>query len=114
MSEMRLLEHTRQFVVHPLPRLRSLPTALPLEGAVRIELEEGMPVFRASAFIQARIEELLLKERGARLSGQEKKGTGSMGRDGRLFEPHQPCGAEPDAGPGWRTDGCLDDAESHL
>lgn len=73
MSEMRLLEHTRQFVVHPLPRLRSLPTALPLEGAVRIELEEGMPIFRASAFIQARIEELLLKERGARLSMQEKK-----------------------------------------
>jgi len=73
MSEMRLLEHTRQFVVHPLPRLRSLPTALPLEGVVCIELEEGMPVFRASGFIQARIEELLLKEREARLSVQEKK-----------------------------------------
>jgi len=73
MSEMRLLDPTRQFVVHPLPRLYSLPNALPLEGAVRIDLEEGIPVFRTSGLIQARIEGLLLKEREARLSVQEKK-----------------------------------------
>jgi len=73
MSEARLLEHTRQFVVHPLPRLRSLPAALPLEGAVRIELEEGTPVFRASSVIQARIEDLLLKQRRGRLGREEKE-----------------------------------------
>lgn len=50
-------------MMRPLPRLRALPSTLPLEGAVRIELEEGVPVFRASGSIQARIEELLLKER---------------------------------------------------
>ena len=73
MGEVRLLDSTRQFVVHPFPRLYSLPKALPLEGAVRIDLEEGIPVFRASAFIQARIEKLLLKEREARLSVQGKR-----------------------------------------
>ena len=73
MDEMRLLEHTQQFVMHPLPRLHSLPATLPLEGAVRIELEEGVPVFRASSAIQARIEELLLRQRRGRLGRGEKK-----------------------------------------
>jgi len=73
MSEMRLLEHTQQFVARPLPRLRSLPATLPLENAVRIELEEGVPVFRASSAIRARIEELLLKQRRGRLDRGEKK-----------------------------------------
>lgn len=73
MSERGLLEYTRQLMVHPLPRLHSLPMALPLEGAVGIDLEEGVPVFRASGLIQARIEELLLREREGPLSVQEKK-----------------------------------------
>ncbi len=34
-------------MVRPFPRLRSLPATLSLEGAVCIELEEGIPVFRA-------------------------------------------------------------------
>jgi hypothetical protein len=59
--------------IHPLPRLRALPSTLPLEGAVRIELEEGIPVFRASGFIQARIEGLLLKEQGVGLTAREKE-----------------------------------------
>jgi len=73
MGEVRLLGHTRQFVVPPLPRLDSLPATLPLEDAVRIELEEGVPVFRASGFVQARIEKLLLKQQRARLSMGEKE-----------------------------------------
>jgi hypothetical protein len=59
--------------IRPLPRLRVLPTTLPLEGAVRIELEEGVPVFRASDSIQARIEELLFKQREAGLTVEEKE-----------------------------------------
>jgi hypothetical protein len=59
-------------MVRPLPRLRALPAMLPLEGAVRIELEEGVPVFRASNSIQARIEGLLLKEREVGLTIEEK------------------------------------------
>ena len=44
---------------HVLPKLHSLPTTLPLEGAVRIELEEGVPIFRASETVQTRIDTLL-------------------------------------------------------
>ncbi len=32
-----------------LPKLAALPVTLPLEGAVRLELVEGVPVLRASA-----------------------------------------------------------------
>lgn len=42
-----------------LPKFTNLPDSLPIEGAVRIELEEGVPIFRASSAIQSRIEELL-------------------------------------------------------
>ena len=57
--------------IRPLPRLRALPATFPLEGAVRIELEEGIPVFRASGSIQARIEALMLKEQAVGLTAQE-------------------------------------------
>lgn len=60
-------------VVPPLPRLRSLPATLPVEGAVRIELEEGVPIFRASNAIQARIEALLFKQRASGLSTEEEQ-----------------------------------------
>ena len=56
---------------HVLPKLHSLPTTLPLEGAVRIELEEGVPIFRASESVQARIEILLEKQQKLLLSQQE-------------------------------------------
>ena len=60
-------------VIHPLPRLRSLPTTLPVEGAVRIELEEGVPIFRASNTVQTRIEALLCKQRASGLSTEEEQ-----------------------------------------
>ena len=56
---------------HSIPRLRGLPGSLPLEGAIRIEMEEGVPILRASSFVQKRIETLLLKERSSGLSPQE-------------------------------------------
>ncbi len=42
--------------------LETLANALPLEDAVRIELREGVPVFRAQPKIQDRSEELLEKQ----------------------------------------------------
>ena len=58
-------------ISHPPLRLRSLPTNFPAEGAIRIDLEEGIPVFRASHTVQARIEALLSKQRGSELSSEE-------------------------------------------
>jgi hypothetical protein len=55
----------------PLPKLNTLPTMLP-DGAVRIELEEGVPIFRASQEVQIRIEELLDKQKMAVLSAEEE------------------------------------------
>ncbi len=43
--------------------LHYLPENLPLDNAVRIELVEGVPIFRASSQIQQRIETLIYKER---------------------------------------------------
>ncbi|MCM0591159.1 MAG: hypothetical protein ACSI46_21170 [Gloeotrichia echinulata DVL01] len=40
-------------------KLLHLPKSLPLDGAVRIELVEGVPIFRASSLVQGRIEALL-------------------------------------------------------
>lgn len=56
-----------------LPKLNSLPATLPIKGAVRIELEEGVPIFRAAGMVQARIEELLLKQKETLLSQEEKQ-----------------------------------------
>ena|SRR3989339_2222614 len=59
--------------IHPLPRLQALPSTLPLDKAVRIELEEGVPVFKASGIVHTRIERLLQKERRAALSAKERE-----------------------------------------
>ncbi len=56
-----------------LPKLQQLPTNLPIEGAVRIELEEGVPIFRASSFVQARIETLLAKQQDSSLDIEEER-----------------------------------------
>ena len=49
--------------ISPLPKLRSFPQNLPLEGAVRIELVEGVPIFRSTTIVQTRIESLRSEER---------------------------------------------------
>ncbi|MBE9077852.1 hypothetical protein IQ241_11195 [Romeria aff. gracilis LEGE 07310] len=51
-----------------IPKLSRLPQHLPAEAAVSIELEEGIPMFRASSTVQTRIEELLFKQKEAALS----------------------------------------------
>jgi len=58
--------------MRPFPRLHRLPATLPVEGAIRIKLEEGAPIFRASATVQARIEALLRKQQMSQLSPTEK------------------------------------------
>ena len=53
--------------------LNSLPQTLPRENAVRLELEQGVIIFRASSSVQHRVEELLEKEKAGHLSATEKK-----------------------------------------
>jgi hypothetical protein len=55
-------------VAFPLSRFHHLPASLPAEGAIGIELQEGIPVLRASPGVQKRIETLLLKQRENKLS----------------------------------------------
>jgi len=56
-----------------LPKLNNLPATMPIEGAVRIELEEGIPIFRASTVVLTRIEELLLKQKETSLEQAEEQ-----------------------------------------
>jgi hypothetical protein len=53
-------------------KLQNLPTSLPIKGAVRIELEEGIQVFRASSAVQNHIEELLAKQQRIPLNSEEE------------------------------------------
>ncbi|AFZ60203.1 hypothetical protein H6G54_08490 [Anabaena cylindrica FACHB-243] len=56
-----------------LPTLHNLPATLPLEGAIRIELQEGTAIFRASSSVQNRIETLLLQQQDSQLTPEEEK-----------------------------------------
>jgi hypothetical protein len=53
--------------------LKSLLETLPMDGVVRIDLCEGVPVFRAPPQIQERIEELLEKQQAAALTADEAR-----------------------------------------
>jgi hypothetical protein len=54
-------------------KLDSLPKTLQSEGAIRLELVEGIPIFRASDRVQNRIETLLIKQKESILNSQEEK-----------------------------------------
>jgi hypothetical protein len=56
-----------------LPKLHNLPKSLPIEGAVRIELIEGIPIFRASSTVQERMDTLLEKQQTSLLNSQEEQ-----------------------------------------
>ena len=60
-------------MILPLPKMNTLPMTLPIDGAVRIELEEGVPIFRASQDVQDRIETLLEKQKLTALSTEEEE-----------------------------------------
>jgi hypothetical protein len=53
-------------------KLEHLPNSLPLDGAVRIELVEGVAVFRASSIVIERIEALLVKQKESLLTLEEE------------------------------------------
>ena len=57
----------------PVIRLRRLPTSLPAEGAIGIELQEGIPILRTSPVVQERIEMLLHQQQKGSLSEQEQE-----------------------------------------
>jgi len=57
--------------IYPLPKLHHLPASLPLDGAVRLALQNGLPVLRASTAVQRRIAALLRKQQGTALSPAE-------------------------------------------
>lgn len=57
--------------VEPIPALRALPVTFPREGAIEIELEQGVLIFRVSPAVQERIEELLEKQHESTLSRDE-------------------------------------------
>ena len=54
-------------------KLSHLPNSLPLDGAVRIELVEGVPIFRASNLVQGRVEALLTKQKESALTYESEK-----------------------------------------
>ncbi|NER48884.1 MAG: hypothetical protein F6J86_38530 [Symploca sp. SIO1B1] len=56
-----------------LPKLQNLPKSFPLEGAVCIELVEGIPLFRASSTVQERINTLLDKQQTSPLNSEEEQ-----------------------------------------
>jgi hypothetical protein len=60
-----------QTLEHQIPRLHGLPPTLPRNGAVQLELEEGVMIFRVSDAVQERIEALLHKQLDASLSTDE-------------------------------------------
>ena len=57
--------------IQPIPQLDKLPKTLPLENAVRIELVDGIPIFRAASTVQERIQSLLDKQSESNLSAKE-------------------------------------------
>ena len=59
--------------IEQLPKLSHLSPDLPLEGAVSIELQEGVPIFRASRAVQTRIEELLSLQLESTLTPEQEQ-----------------------------------------
>ncbi|MDZ8055455.1 MAG: hypothetical protein RMX68_000825 [Aulosira sp. ZfuVER01] len=56
-----------------LPTLHNLPATLLLEGAISIELQEGIPIFRASTIVQNCIVALLAKQQNSSLNFEEEQ-----------------------------------------
>jgi hypothetical protein len=69
-----------QALEHQIPKLHGLPLTLPRDGAVQLELEEGILIFRISDAVQDRIESLLNKQRDDTLSSRKPKSFSSTKR----------------------------------
>jgi uncharacterized protein YnzC (UPF0291/DUF896 family) len=57
----------------PMPKLNNLSPALSLDGAITLEIQQGVPIFRASTSVQERIENLLDKQRESNLTTKESE-----------------------------------------
>lgn len=60
-----------QPLAQTMPTLHGLPISLPRDGAVQLEFEQGVLIFRVSQAVQDRIEALLSKQSTAGLSQAE-------------------------------------------
>jgi len=60
-----------QALEHQIPKLHGLPLTLPRDGAVQLEMEDGVLIFRVSDAVQDRIESLLNKQQETGLSPNE-------------------------------------------
>lgn len=56
-----------------LPKLKRFPLLLPFENLVRLELQEGILIFKATRSVQKRIELLLAKQRQEELTTAERE-----------------------------------------
>ena len=68
---MKLIFNFRKSFFHQ--QYQHLPTTLPLDGAVRIELQQGVPIFKASTKVQDRIEALLHQQQTRSLTEDEEE-----------------------------------------
>jgi hypothetical protein len=60
-----------QPLTQTMPILHGLPISLPRDGAIQLEFEQGVLIFRVSQAVQDRIEELLSKQSTLGLSQAE-------------------------------------------
>lgn len=56
-----------------LPKLKRFPAMLPSENLVRLEFQEGIPVFKATHSVQKRIELLVAKQLQEGLTTTERE-----------------------------------------
>ncbi len=65
------IESGKESLTNPLLNIRSLPDKLSEEGALHLELHQGIPVIKASLRVQNRIESLVDKHQESGLSEVE-------------------------------------------
>lgn len=59
--------------IESMPQFEQLSKTLPLDNAIRLELVEGVPIFRASHHVQERIQTLLDKQSESKLTENESQ-----------------------------------------
>ncbi len=55
-----------------IPSLSGLPSSMPREGAIELELQQGVLILKVSEAVQARIETLIDKQRAGLLTSAEE------------------------------------------
>lgn len=58
-------------ILEAVPMLDKLPVTLPRDGAIELELEQGVLIFRVSQAVQERVETLLDKQREQTIAPNE-------------------------------------------